>query len=116
MPKSLLVASLLGSSSGKIKVLFAVAVATLGLSGTSQAAITVYTSLAAFNAATSAPGTDTYTGFSITGTTPSPINRSAGVYTYTAATSTTTFFGAPNLLIVSGGILEIRQVVQPIIL
>jgi hypothetical protein len=59
-----------------------------------QAAITIYTSLAAFTAATSAPGTDTYTGFSITGATASPITRSAGAYTYTATASTSTFFGA----------------------
>ena len=60
----------------------------------SQAAITVYTTLAAFNAATMAQGTDTYTGFSITGSTPSPIMRTAGVYGYTAAASTSSFFGA----------------------
>lgn len=58
-----------------------------------QAAITIYTSLAAFNAATSAQGTDTYTGFSITGSTPSPIVRTAGAYGYTGSVSTTTFFG-----------------------
>ncbi len=58
-----------------------------------QAAITVYTSLAAFNAATMMPGTDTYTGFSITGVTGSPIVRTAGAYGYTAATPGD-FFGA----------------------
>lgn len=59
-----------------------------------NATFTVYTNQAAFNAATTAPGVDTYTGFSITGSTPSPITRSAGAYTYTAAVSTTSFFGA----------------------
>jgi hypothetical protein len=54
----------------------------------------VFTSQAAFLAATTAPGVDTYTGFSITGSTPSPIIRTAGVYGYTASVSTTTFFGA----------------------
>jgi hypothetical protein len=52
--------------------------------GASQAAITVYTSLAAFTAATSAPGTDTFAGLSVTAATPSPITRTAGVYGYTA--------------------------------
>lgn len=75
------------------------AAATLAIAGTSNAAITVYTSLASFNAATTAQGTDTYAGFSITSTTPSPIVRNAGAYTYTAraldATNTDTlFFGA----------------------
>lgn len=69
--------------------------------GASHAVITVYTSQAAFTAATSAPGVDTYTGFSITSTTPSPITRSAGAYTYRALafdpafpTTPTSFFGA----------------------
>jgi hypothetical protein len=71
------------------------AAALVAISGASQAAITVYTSLAAFNAATSAQGTDTFTGLSITGGTPSPIVRTAGAYGYTAdATPTGTFFGA----------------------
>jgi hypothetical protein len=58
-----------------------------------QAAITVYTSLAAFNAATMMPGTDTYTGFSIVGVTNSPIVRTAGAYGYTGTTPNN-FFGA----------------------
>ena len=60
---------------------------------TANAAV-VYTSQAAFNAATTAAGVDNYTGFSITGSTPSPITRSAGAYGYTAAAETSTFFGA----------------------
>src|SRR5829696_1415208 len=60
---------------------------------TANAAV-VYTSQAAFNAATTAAGVDTYTGFNITGSTPSPITRSAGAYGYTAAAETSTFFGA----------------------
>jgi PEP-CTERM motif len=59
-----------------------------------QAAITIYTSLAAFNAATSAQGTDTFAGFSIVVSTPSPITRTAGAYGYTGTVSTTSFFGA----------------------
>ena len=62
--------------------------------GASQAAITVYTDQAAFLAAGSAPGVDTYLGFSITGSTPSPINRAAGPYNDTGAVTTTSFFGA----------------------
>ena len=62
--------------------------------GASHAALTVYTSQSAFLAAVSSPGTDTFTGFSITGTTPSPITRAAGAYGYTASASTSTFFGA----------------------
>lgn len=63
--------------------------------GAAQAAITVHTSLASFNAATVAQGTDTFTGFSITGTTPNPINRFAGIYGYTADVAPTgLFFGA----------------------
>jgi hypothetical protein len=62
--------------------------------GTSHAAITVYTDQAAFLAAVSTPGVDTYLGFSITGSTPSPINRTAGPYSYTGSASSSSFFGA----------------------
>ncbi len=81
----------------KLKYL-TIAVAALAASTVpAQAAITVYTTLAAFNTATSAQGTDGYTGFSITGSTPSPIVRTTSIgtaYTYTATASTSTFFGA----------------------
>lgn len=70
-----------------------VSAAVFTLASSSQAAISVFTSLAAFNAATSAQATDTFTGFSITGSTPSPITRAVGPYGYTAAVSTTSFFG-----------------------
>lgn len=66
----------------------------LGTSSATQAALTVYTSLATFQAATSSPGVDTYFGFLTTGTTPSPITRAAGPYSYRASTSTSAFFGA----------------------
>jgi hypothetical protein len=78
----------------KIKYVSIALAALVASTAPAQAALTVYTSLAAFTAATSAPGTDTYTGFSITGSTPSPITRTAGAYTYTATASTSTFFGA----------------------
>ena len=70
------------------------AAALLAVAGASQATITVYTVPAAFAAATAAPGVDTYTGFNIVGSTPSPIFRSAGAYNYTASVTTTSFFGA----------------------
>ena len=60
---------------------------------TANAAV-VYTSQAAFTAATTAAGVDNYAGFNILSSTPSPINRSAGAYSYTAAAETSSFFGA----------------------
>jgi PEP-CTERM motif len=60
------------------------AVALIVMAGASQATITVYTSLAAFNAASSAPGTDTFAGFPLLDITPGPITRTAGPYSYTA--------------------------------
>ncbi len=80
------------SKSFLLKPLAMVALVVAG--GTSHAALTVYTSSVAFGSAISAPGVDTYTGFSIIGTTPSPITRTAGPYSYTATASTSTFFGA----------------------
>lgn len=62
--------------------------------GTSHASFTVFNMAAEFAAATSAPGVDTYNSFSSGNPAPSPITRNAGAYTYTAATTTSTFFGA----------------------
>ncbi len=68
--------------------------ALLASAGVSHAAITVVTSLAAFNAPTSVLGTDTFAGFSIVSSTASPVTRSAGPYSYTAAaTPPDRFFG-----------------------
>jgi hypothetical protein len=68
--------------------------ALLATAGAAQATITVYTSLAAFNAATAVQGTDTFTGFSIVAGTPSPVTRNAGSFTYTAdAGPAGNFFG-----------------------
>jgi PEP-CTERM motif len=67
--------------------------ALLATASVSHAAITVVTSLAAFNAATATPGTDTFAGFSIVMQTPSPITRTAGPYGYTATSSPGRFFG-----------------------
>jgi hypothetical protein len=73
----------------------AVVAASLFVAATASfAGPTLYTSAASFAAATTAPGVDTYTGFSISGTTPSPITRTAGAYTYSAAASTSSFYGA----------------------
>ena len=79
----------------KISLLKPLALAALLVTaGAAQATITVYTTLASFNAATLVRGTDTFTGFSITGSTPSPVTRSAGPFTYTAdAGPAGTFFG-----------------------
>lgn len=79
----------------KISLLKPLALAALlATAGAAQATITVYTSLAAFTAATTAPGTDTFAGFSITGSTPSPVTRTAGAYTYsTDAGPAGSFFG-----------------------
>jgi hypothetical protein len=78
----------------KLKYVSIALAALVASTAPAQAVITVYTSAAAFNAATTAQGIDTYTGFSITGSTPSPIFRTAGAYGYKAdATPTGTFFG-----------------------
>ena len=54
---------------------FTLAAVLLATATASQAAITVYTSLASFSAAISAAGTDDFTGLSISGQTPSPTTR-----------------------------------------
>lgn len=68
--------------------------ALLGLSSLSHAALILHTTQASFLSSTSATGVDTFTGFSVTGSTPSPLTRNAGSYSYSAAVTTTTFFGA----------------------
>lgn len=68
--------------------------ALVATAGAAQAALVTYNTQAAFLAATTAQGVDGYNGFSITGTTPSPITRTAGTYTYQAAAATSSFFGA----------------------
>ncbi len=72
----------------------AIAVVTMCLLPLSaQAQFTTYNSLAAYLAAVSAPGTDTYSGLSVTGVTPSPLLRTAGPYSYRAS-APDDFFGA----------------------
>jgi len=79
----------------KISLLKPLALAALlATAGVAQAAITVYTSQAAFNLATASPGVDTFAGFSIVGATPSPLTRSAGPYGYSVdAGPAGSFFG-----------------------
>jgi hypothetical protein len=61
----------------------------------SQAAIVVYNSQAAFTAATTAVGTDTFNNMALVST-PSPLFRAAGTYAYTAS-SANGFFPAGTL-------------------
>ncbi|MDB5934304.1 MAG: putative exosortase interaction domain protein [Massilia sp.] len=61
--------------------------ALLSTAAVAHADITVFTTQAAFLAAVSAPGTDTYDDLLVGGTYPSPLPRLAGTYSYTAATS-----------------------------
>jgi hypothetical protein len=69
------------------------ALAVVALAGVQTAdAATVFTSQAAFNAATTAPGVDTFTDLGVVFSAPSPITRSAGAYSYSAAAETSTFF------------------------
>ena len=66
------------------------------LAGAAHATIVVYTNQALFLAAIGAPGTDNFAGFSTTDATPSPVNRQAGTYDYTAS-SPGDFFGAGTI-------------------
>ncbi len=71
----------------------AVAALLVAASG-AQAALTTFSSSASFLAALSASGTDNFTGFNITGSTPNPITRNAGSFGYTADVGPTgLFFG-----------------------
>ena len=70
-------------------------VGTLSISTSLYAQFVTYNSQATFLAAIMNPGVDTFAGFSTTGTTASPISRTAGVYGYTASvTAREDFFGA----------------------
>lgn len=69
------------------------AAALLATAGLSHAALTPYTTSASWLANVGANGVDTFAGFSVTGLTPSPIVRSAGTFSYTAA-APNDFFGA----------------------
>lgn len=70
-------------------------VATLSSPSTAHAQFVTYSSQAAFVAAITNPGVDTFAGFSTTSSTASPIVRAAGPYGYTATvTDGGDFFGA----------------------
>ena len=81
----------------KMYRLLAVA-ALLGATGAAQATFTTYNTLAAFNAAVSAPGLDTFDNLALGTPTAGPLNRNAGAYTYRATAGGPTtlgeFFGA----------------------
>jgi hypothetical protein len=68
--------------------------ALMAVVGAAQAELTTYSTQASFLAAVSNPGVDGFNGLSITTSTPSPLTRSAGPYSYTATVTTTSFFGA----------------------
>jgi PEP-CTERM motif len=69
-------------------------VAMLSSPSTARAQFVTYTSQASFLAAITNPGVDTFTGFSTTSTTASPIARAAGSYGYSASVSANEdFFG-----------------------
>jgi hypothetical protein len=71
------------------------AVGLLVSASTSQATITVYTSLAAFTAAVHNPGTDTFADVRLDLQTFGPLNRAAGGYGYVATTEpNNSFYGA----------------------
>jgi hypothetical protein len=62
------------------------------------AQFTVYTDQAAFLGAVGTSATDGFTGFSITGSTPTPIVRGSGAFQYTATASPAgSFFGAGSV-------------------
>src|SRR4051794_12862072 len=63
------------------------------IGGGSHAALTVFTSQPSFLGAVSSPGVDAFNGLSITTSTPSPLSRVTGSYTYIAAASSS-FFGS----------------------
>ncbi len=72
----------------KMMLSFSVAAgALMVVAGTSQAQINVYTSQAAFNAASASPGVDTFDDVALA-LISSPTGRSAGSYTYTASAAT----------------------------
>ena len=68
--------------------------------GAGNAAVTIYTTVASFNAAVRSPAIDTFEDFAIVAPTPSPVVRLIGSYGYTATVSVTdpllsdTFYGA----------------------
>ncbi|WP_298856312.1 hypothetical protein [uncultured Aquimonas sp.] len=74
-------------------------VCALAMAQAAQAEITVVQSVAEFDAVVSGIAVDDYAGFSVTGSTPSPLTRGIPPYAYTANATTpegaqTNFFGA----------------------
>jgi hypothetical protein len=75
------------------KLIFALAAVAVFQSTNSLAAITIYTSQSSFLAAVGASGLDTFDDLDNTRPTPSPLNRTAGPFGYTAAVPEQ-FYGA----------------------
>lgn len=75
-----------------------IALATTAPPTYAHAQISIYTSLSAYLAAITAPGTDTFSDISVTEATSSPLFRTAGLYSYRAtafsAEGPSVFFGA----------------------
>ena len=70
----------------------------IAIPAASHAQFTSYTTLASFLAATTNVGTDAFENLSITGLTPSPLNRTAGAFNYVASVpSSNNFFGAGSI-------------------
>lgn len=59
-----------------------------------QASVTIYTSQSSFLSAIVAPAVDTFSDISTITSTPSPLSRSIGAYSYVATTTSDSFFGA----------------------
>jgi hypothetical protein len=74
----------------------ALAAAALLCATSAQAVITIYTTQAAYLAAISAPGVDTYNDLSPTGSVAGPLNRTAGAYSYTASVGPTSTLFFPG--------------------
>jgi hypothetical protein len=75
-------------------VTYLIGATTLCTVSLSHSAITVYTDQAAFIAATDNRATDTFAGLPVLISTPSPLSRAAGPYSYIATAGTSNFFAS----------------------
>lgn len=73
---------------------FALALLFAALPQRVSAQFTTYTTLASFLAATTKAGTDSFENLSLTASTPSPLARNAGAFSYTVTVNTTSFVGS----------------------
>jgi hypothetical protein len=74
----------------------ALAAAALFCATSAQAVITIYTTQAAYLAAISAPGVDTFDDLNPTGSVAGPLNRTAGAYSYKASVGPTSTLFFPG--------------------